>query len=100
MKYMLILQFPPTLFTYDELIEFENTLISELKGIAEVDGHDLGTGEVNFFILSDTVNVAFDKIKALLKSEEVNVLKAAFREIDGEHYHILHPPQLTDFHVS
>lgn len=88
------------MFTYDEMIELENILIGELKGLATVDGHDIGVGEINYFILTDEVNVVFDKIKLLLKDEVKKLLKAAYRKVHGDKYHIIYPPDLDTFSIT
>ena len=100
MKYILVLQLPEDTFTYDELIEQENIFISGLKGFATIDGHDVGVGEINYFVHTDNVKVAFEKIQPLLKDKAKSVLKAAYRTIKGEKYHIIYPPNLTSFCIS
>ena len=48
MKYQLILQWPATSINdYDKMIDIENTLTANLADQSEVDGHDVGSGEVN-----------------------------------------------------
>ena len=37
---------------YDSMIALEDELIAELQGLAKVDGHDMGSGEANIFILT------------------------------------------------
>jgi hypothetical protein len=100
MKYVLVLQFPASILTFDEVIKLEDSLIKELEGIAFVDGHDLGSGELNYFIFLNDVSIVFDKIRAVLKAEELKNLKAAFRPREGENYHILYPSNLCEFKVS
>ena len=47
-EYQLVLQWPAvSLRDYDELIELESRIISEIGTLAEVDGHDMGVGEMN-----------------------------------------------------
>jgi hypothetical protein len=100
MKYMLVLQFPEETFTYDELVELENKFISELKDLAIIDGHDIGAGEANIFILTNDTKDIFKKIKLLLERKALDVLKAAYREIKKEKYEIIYPTNLKKFTVS
>jgi hypothetical protein len=96
---MLVLQMPETLLTFDEIIEQEDLLIAGLKNLAIVDGHDIGSGEVNFFILTDNVNVTFERVQTLLKSQTKSAVKAAYRKVTGEKYSILYPPDLKAFRI-
>lgn len=100
MKYLLVLQLPETTFTYDQLVDFENHLIREVEGIAEIDGHDIGVGELNIFVLTDDIDSTIKRIEPLFENEIKKTLKAAYREVDGEQYHVLYPSGLKDFHVS
>lgn len=48
MKYQLILQWPKSsMAQYDALTDIEDLLIKHLPGRSQVDGHDMGAGEVN-----------------------------------------------------
>lgn len=50
MKYQLVLQWPASsIKDYDAMIEAENALIENLSAANDVDGHDVGSGEVNIF---------------------------------------------------
>lgn len=100
MKYLLVLQLPEVMLSYEDILELENKLISELKGLALVDGHDFGVGEINFFIMTNEAQTIFEKIKPLFMGESMKQLKAAFREVDGEDYQIIYPPNLKTFSVS
>ena len=100
MKYMLILQFPESAFLYDEIEVFEDSLIDELSGVGEVDGHDIGVGELNFFILTNDAKLAFKKIENLLKGEVKTNLRAAYRDVDGDEYVSIYPPGFKGFSIS
>ena len=53
MKYQLVLQFSgDSIGDYDAMIALEKDLIDELQGCANVDGHDVGSGGTNIFILT------------------------------------------------
>ena len=53
MDYQLVLQFRgDSLADYDTMVALENELIDELGDSADVDAHDVGSGEVNIFIIT------------------------------------------------
>jgi hypothetical protein len=94
MKYQLALQFPAEAITdYDDLIALEDVLMEELGGLADVDEHDCGSGEMNIFIFADEPKIVFEKIKPVLATRKIFAeVVAAYRETDGEDYTILWPP--------
>jgi hypothetical protein len=54
MKYVFVIQWPgSSTEDYDSMVEIENLLISGLSDGNNVDGHDVGSGEVNIFIETD-----------------------------------------------
>ena len=103
MKYQLVIQFPEELYgDLDWIIDMEDRL-EELLTDAEVDGHDIGSGEVNIFIHTNNPMDTFKRAKDLLKEVDVVTLqnmKIAYRKISDEQYHILWPQNLTTFKVT
>ena len=99
MRYQLVLQFAAdSLEDYDRLVALGDTLIEELGEAATVDGHDFGLGEFNIFIFADDPATVFDKAHGIVVDQGVpNVLRSAYREMDGEDYTILWPSSLTEF---
>lgn len=101
MKYQIVIQLPEALYDdLDWIADVEDKLDETLLN-AEVDGHDIGSGEVNIFIhTNDPVNV-FKIAKNILEEEGVSLenIKAAYREIIGEDYIPLWPENLSDFKV-
>lgn len=72
MKYQLVLQWPASsLDDYDALIATQNKLIESLSKNHAVDGHDMGSGEMNIFILTDSPKAAFDKVRASCSGSEL-----------------------------
>ena len=66
--YQLVLQFRgDSLDDYDAMIRLEDDLIAELQGVAEVDGHDMGSGEANIFILTSDPRRTLERAKPVLK---------------------------------
>lgn len=100
MKFQLVLQFSEENVGYDKLIKIENILIEKLRGRAQIDGHDLGSGESNIFILTDDPKSTFNESKKILDDQSVVAFKAAFRETTGGEYNILWPPTLREFHIA
>lgn len=101
MEYQLVLQWPgPSLKDYDEMVAVENKLIENLSEGSEVDGHDVGSGEVNIFILTDNPELAFNEAKGILGNSDhwLNV-RAAYREITQDYYTIFWPENSTEFDV-
>jgi hypothetical protein len=93
MKYQLVLQFSETLMEdFDAVLDFEEDLISELTESAEVDGHDMGAGEINFFILTESPAAAFERCAAVLsRARLLDHVTVAYRSLDGEHYTVIWP---------
>ncbi len=102
--HQLVLQFPASAFsTFDELVQYEDALIDTLDHNHEVDGHDIGSGEVNFFILTEDPESAWTVIRhagggTLLLHHG---LQAAARRLDGEVYERFWPvDDERDFHIA
>ena len=68
---------------------------------AEIDGHDIGSGEVNIFIHSNNPTNTLTLVKVILEEEGINLehIKVAYREIGGNLYISLWPENLGDFKV-
>src|SRR5215813_8736605 len=98
MKYQLVLQFcGDSIQDYDALIELEERLIVALGSAHVVDGHDFGAGEMNIFVHSDDPEAAFAIAKTKIPAGTMaRFLRAAYREIAGNHYSTIWPPDSTD----
>lgn len=78
------------------MVELEDTIMRSLGNLGGVDGHDVGSGEMNIFILTDHPEPAFERIKPLLGTGDfMPDLKVAFRMIGHDEFTILHPADLT-----
>ena len=92
--HQLVIQFPQSAFLeFDDLVRYEDRLIDLLADAHDVDGHDIGSGEVNFFVFTDDPAAALATIRcardgSLLSHPQV---RAAARLVDGEHYQPLWP---------
>jgi hypothetical protein len=100
-KYQLVLQWPASASAdFDALIALEDLLRQNLLDESRVDGHDLGSGEMNIFVLTDGPQSAFDSARRTLQVHALwPQMGAAYREIDGEAYTILWPADLKTFGV-
>jgi hypothetical protein len=103
MSYQLVLQFRgDSLEDLDAAIALEEDLIEQLGESADVDGHDVGSGETNIFILTAEPKATFQRIKPLLKrKQQLKSVTVAYRKIDGEQFTVIWPQRVTgQFKVS
>lgn len=95
MQYQLVLQFRGDSFDeYEAMIALEDELVDELSKNAVVDGHDMGCGEVNIFILTSNPISTFEESKAVLNRRQLlngAEMTAAFRPILGDDFTVLWP---------
>jgi hypothetical protein len=92
MIFQLVLQFPLDKETdFDFLIELESKLILKIGHDHLVAGHDIGSGKMNIFILTNDPEAAFVKAKESIDLESFPKLKVAYRTIDAERYRNLWP---------
>ena len=76
----------------DEIITFEEKLISSLPRTCEVDGHDKGSGTVNFFVHTNTPLAAHKQFRKYLGTNKVEKnLRVSYRKKDGDSYINLWP---------
>jgi hypothetical protein len=101
-KYQLVLQWPATYIKdYDAMIDIEDALSENLGQNSEVDGHDMGSGEMNIFIRTDNPVDAFNRVQATLGSRDFWVnARVAYREVENDKYTILWPKGLNEFKVA
>jgi hypothetical protein len=82
---------------FEELLALESRLKDE-AGRYEVDGHDVGSGELNIFLLTHDPITAFEEIRGNLPMD--NAWVAAYRVLDSGDYTILWPPTATSFSIK
>jgi hypothetical protein len=102
MRFQLILQFAgASAEDRDAMIALEEAIIRVLDDAGDVDGHDVGSGEMNVFILTDDPKLAFERIKHLVgTSRFMSDTKVAYREIGTDVFRVLFPPGVTRFQIS
>ena len=101
MKYQLVLQWSvASPDGYAAIIDIDARLTDRLSNIAEVDGHDAGSGEMNIFIETDDPRAAFAESKPILEALGFfATVRAAYREMAEDEYTILWPHGLKTFAV-
>lgn len=85
------------------MICLEDHFAQTLGDLGEVDGHDVGSGEMNIFVLTSTPNRAFTVLTALPPMTPFMMdLKAAYRDLEAsdDRYVTLHPTGTTCFSVT
>ena len=101
MQFQLVLQFKgDSLAEYDAMLALEEKLIDQLGDSAEVDGHDIGAGETNIFVLTPEPETTFHRVKALLDSRLLAAVTAAYRPVDGENFTVLWPSHQQEFSLA
>ena len=103
MKYQLVLQWPMPfpVRNLDDVAEIENLLSNGLEHSGDIDGHDVGSGEVNIFIHTDYPDRVFSTLQPFLESRDLLAhTRAAYRAIDGSRYTILWPIGLESFFIE
>ncbi len=93
MDYQLVLQFSgDSIKDYDTMLSLEDDLATQLGDVADVDGHDVGSGETNIFIITADPIAAFRRSQAALKRNlRMQGVTAAYRPVDGDKYTVIWP---------
>lgn len=96
MQYQLVLQFAAgPAADYDALVAIEHQLIAAL-GEDAVDGHDMGSGEANIFILTSDPQTTFRQVAPVLEATGyMPAVTAAYRRVNEDRYHVLWPENST-----
>ncbi len=103
MNYHLVLQYRgDSLEDYDAMIALEDELIARLETTARVDGHDMGCGERNIFILTPDPRRTFRQLQPVLeRAASLDGVVAAYRVLDTERYTVIWPEDFTkEFRVA
>lgn len=92
-EFQLVFQFPERAFpTRDEIVAFEDRLRASLPRTCEVDGFDVGSGTVNFFVYTSAPASAHRAFREHLGTRAIERhLRIAYRDVDGETFTNLWP---------
>jgi hypothetical protein len=98
MRYQLVLQFRDrSLDDLDAIVALEDSLIEQLAADAEVDGHDIGSGETNIFIFTSDPSGTFSAIQPVLDHAGLlHEATVAYRPVDGNAYTIVWPAHIRE----
>lgn len=102
MQYQLVLQWGAgSVADYDDLIAMEEILLAALHSTsAHVDGHDMGSGQMNIFIWTDRPHQTFAAVSDCLAGRaQWGDVRAAYRPADGDEFTILWPESVNEFTV-
>ena len=100
MKYQLVLQFDgDDESVLDRLITLEHRLMEILKESAVVNGHDIGSGEANLFIITDHPVKTFEMAQAVADQADLSSMRAGYRDTESDEYIPIWPPELKSFQV-
>ena len=83
------------------MIEIEELLIEGLPDESEIDGHDVGAGEMNILIHTDSPQRSFAALQPILSAyNRLHDVCVAFREMSKDEYTILWPTDLKTVKVT
>jgi hypothetical protein len=98
MDYQLVLQFKGNaILDFDSLVTLEDNLQRIVEPTAEVDGHDIGSGEVNIFVLTADPVATFQQAKSLLSDASLlHKVGVAYRELRSDKHIVVWPESSTE----
>jgi hypothetical protein len=98
MDYQLVLQFKGSAIpNFDSLVSLEDNLQRIVAPIAEVDGHDIGGGEMNIFVLTADPVATFERAKPLLSDASLlHKVCCAYRDLRSDEYIVVWPESSTE----
>lgn len=86
MDYQLVLPFRgDDCLDFDAMVSLEDEIQQIVEPMAEVDGHDVGSVEMNIFILTADPVATFDRVKPLLSAASLlDKVSVAYRELRSD----------------
>ncbi|CAM4428829.1 MAG: hypothetical protein LEGION0403_FIIPPAGN_02738 [Legionella sp.] len=102
MEFQLVIQLPESQCNDIDLIADIEDKLDDYLIDAEVDGHDIGSEEVNIFIHTNAPDATLKQVKYILEEErfDLSYVKIAYRKIGSEKYVPLWPENLIEFNVK
>jgi hypothetical protein len=100
-KYQLVLPWPCSPEAdCPRLLLLEDAIRNGLGSLGIVDGHDIGSGEMNVFIHTNNPIESLERSKLLITPQSgLHELKAGYRDFDAHEYIGIHPAGLTRISV-
>lgn len=97
MDYQLVLQLRgDDCLDFDAMVSLEDDIKQIVEPMAEVDGHDMGSGEMNIFILTCDPVATFERAKPLLSAAFLlDKVSVAYRELLSDDFKLLWPTSST-----
>lgn len=90
--HQLVVQFAEATFsTHAALVAFEDRLRAYLPKTCEVDGHDVGSGTVNFFVYTSFPEAAYKIILRISTRAVQRKMRVAYRKVRGATFTNLWP---------
>jgi len=76
-----VLQLPEGFFpSFDDMVAFEDLLIRSMPRTEQVTGHDIGSGTINFFVISPFPNAVLRAFRTYMGTNHVErKIRIAFR---------------------
>jgi hypothetical protein len=101
MDYQLVLQIKgDDCLDFDSLVNLEDRLQRLVEPIADVDGHDMGSGEMNIFVLTADPVATFKRAKPLLSDASLlGKVGVAYRELRSDDFTVIWPESSTEYFV-
>ena len=99
---MLVLQWPSssTPKELNLLISLEDQIREDIGDYGNVDGHDIGSGEMNIFIFTEDPKATFERVKNIGSiPKHMSNLKAGYREVGEDAFVPLYPEGVDHFSV-
>jgi hypothetical protein len=82
------------------LIAREESIGESIGDLAAVDGHDIGSGQMNIFLFTENPQRAFKRIKVMPSAaNHMFNRKIGYREVGEDEYTLLYPEGLRQFAV-
>lgn len=102
MKYQLAIQLSEKEYSdLDLIIDLEDELEDSLPE-DDIDGHDIGTGEINIYIHTNSPTKTLQTALTLLEQKRFDLkkIKVGYRDFNDEYYTPMWPDNLEKFNVS
>ncbi|WP_316347482.1 hypothetical protein [Desulfuromonas acetoxidans] len=90
MNHQLVIKFSDENYSIDDIVKVEDKIIEKIDNESDLDGHDIGSGEVAFFIFTNNPKKCFESLINSSIFRSMNLLQAAYRKTDSEVFTVLY----------